>query len=398
MTWSALPLKVTVTEGHQQGRPAQIGSAGDPRVVDHDVHGLVGIRLVDPPPGAVDSVAGDLGPSTAARLAREPDIVVTFAESVPFTSRPRYLDGGAAAYDDAHFYLADQRDSHVRVDFVTLGGQSAIVAPRSTTAIPLLVPIVALHLLHRDHVLLHSSAFRYQGVTTLVAGWKKGGKTEILLPFLANGAEYLSDEWTIVSAAGTVRGLSADLHIWNWHAEQFPEIWSRLPLSARRRFRALRHYQRLAARSRRLSAHQGLLARQLARVARVGGAASVGQVRMAPEDLFDGRVCHEETDIGRLLLAGVGPATVDVRRVEPRLVAGRMVASLAFERLALLTAYDQFRFAFPDRRNELIESARDRELEILSRAFAGRPAYEVVHPYPMRLGDLFDQLQQVCGS
>ena len=374
----------------------QIGVGGGRRIVDHDVHGLVGIRMVDPPGEVVGSVVRELGPSAADCLERDPDITVTFVDSLPFAARPRQLDGGAAAYDDEYFYIADKPHNYVRIDFVTLGEQSTMMAPRTAGVIPLLVPVVALHLLRRGHVLLHSAAFQYRGSTTLVAAWKKGGKTEILLPFLANGAEYLSDEWTIVSADGTVHGLSADLHVWSWHAEQFPEVWARIPATARRRFRLLRRYQQIVSDTPPLLSGGGFLARQLRQLGRVGGAASVGQVRMAPEQMFDGKVWRDKAAIARILLAGVTPGHVQVHAVDSQLVAARMVASLAFERDGLITAYNQFRFAFPDQQNELIESARDRELDILSRAFCGLPAYEVVHPYPLDLRDLFEALQPIC--
>jgi hypothetical protein len=74
----------------------------------------------------------------------------------------------------------------------------------------------------------------------------------------------------------------------------------------------------------------------------------------------------------------------------PSHIARSMVASLAFERRALLARYEQFRFAFPERRSELLETARAREFEYLSQALEGRPAYEIVHPYPVPLHALYE--------
>jgi hypothetical protein len=73
-----------------------------------------------------------------------------------------------------------------------------------------------------------------------------------------------------------------------------------------------------------------------------------------------------------------------------------MVSSLEFERAALTTAYQQFRFAFPDRVNPVLDGARDQELKLLTAALAGVPAYEIRHPYPVALRALYDAVQPYC--
>jgi hypothetical protein len=73
-----------------------------------------------------------------------------------------------------------------------------------------------------------------------------------------------------------------------------------------------------------------------------------------------------------------------------------MVSSQAFERAALTTAYQEFRYAFPDRVNPLLETARERELLLLTRALADVPAHEVRHPYPVRLHDLYAAVAPHC--
>ena len=54
-------------------RPAQRGQ------VDLDLHGFVGVRLVDAEPADVATVVRQLGPLTSV-LQREPDIVVRFVD------------------------------------------------------------------------------------------------------------------------------------------------------------------------------------------------------------------------------------------------------------------------------------------------------------------------------
>ena len=76
--------------------------------------------------------------------------------------------------------------------------------------------------------------------------------------------------------------------------------------------------------------------------------------------------------------------------------ARRMVSSLEFERAPLATAYQQFRFAFPDRVCAALDTVRERELELLVDALDDLPAYEIRHPYPVRLHELYDAADPFC--
>ena len=73
-----------------------------------------------------------------------------------------------------------------------------------------------------------------------------------------------------------------------------------------------------------------------------------------------------------------------------------MVSSLEYERGALTTAYQQFRFAFPDRVSPALETLRERERALLTDALADLPAYEIRHPYPVPLHDLHAAADPYC--
>ena len=82
----------------------------------------------------------------------------------------------------------------------------------------------------------------------------------------------------------------------------------------------------------------------------------------------------------------VGGATlVDA---DPTDVSARIAASLAAERAPLWEAYHAFRYAFPDRRCVLMESAEAVEAERLAKLFAGKRCVELRHPYPPDLAEL----------
>jgi hypothetical protein len=367
--------------------------------VDHTIHGLVTIRLTDAPAAVLQSIERLFGTSSGGDDTNEPDIVVSFTDELETRGPVRLLGLREAAFDSESFYVVDVGGQRSRLDFESLGDAMEIACERGVRSIPLLLPVVGLRLLRKGHVLLHSSAFRYRDQGTLVCGWQKGGKTEMLLAFMAAGAEYVSDEWTILSRDGkTVYGLPSIVQVWSWQLRELPELSSRLTRPERARLAALRGFQRLYPHLRRVHNASGFPADVLQRLSLDGGNALVGQVRAPPERLFGDRIRRAPMPLDRVFLATSSESGTSLRGISSADVSERAAASLSWERRRLLTAYDQFRFAFPDRRSSWLEQASDEEQALLSDALRPHPAHEVTHPYPVRLKELFDAAAPLYAS
>lgn len=357
--------------------------------IDHTLHGLITIRLVNAPQQAARELEFLLGPSEG-RPAEQPDVCITYAGELPSGGDLRFIGLNESAHDAERFYLLNERGGRATFDFERLGEPCTFVCEPGGSVFPYLLPVIGLRLLRKGYLMLHAAAFEYEGAGVLVTGWQKGGKTETLLAFMAAGARYLADEWTILSPAeGKMWGIPGTLQIWDWHLRYLPEYWARLRPAERARLRLLRLYQRAYRHVPRGWRGRGPGGEWLERLSLDGGNALAGQARSAPQRLFREQIRHGPAPIDVVFLAGVG-AGLHLAPVTPSDIASRMVASLAFERRALLARYEQFRFAFPERRNELLETARALELEYLSQALGSRPAYEIVHPYPVPLHALYE--------
>ncbi len=376
-----------------------MNGAGHPEAqapaVDYSLHGLVTIRLTGAPRAALGELEYLLGPSTG-HPAAEPDIRITYASSdadLGPRASLRLIGLHESAFDAGRFYLLNDHGRRAAFDFERLGEPCEFVCAPGASVFPYLLPVIGLRLLRKGYVMLHAASLVHEGTGVLVTGWQKGGKTETLLAFMAAGGQYLADEWTILSPAeGRMWGISGTLQIWDWHLRYMPQYWARLRPAERSRLRLLRLYQRVY---RALPAGwrgRGPAGEWLERLSLDGGVSLVGQARSAPARLFAGQLWDGAAPIDVVFLAGVG-AAVNVAPIDPADIARRMVASLAFERRGLMARYDQYRYAFPGRRNALLDSAGEREGELLGQALQGRPAYEVVHPYPVPLPKLFE----VCG-
>lgn len=365
--------------------------------VDFDLHGFVGIRLLNAGRAETRMIERQVGPLQAA-LDREPDIVIEFVDRIEVRGPLRLIGAHDAAHDDGRFFvLRGRHKKPVRVilPLDELGGGCRVVAERGAPAIPMLIPLINMIALAHDVVPVHGSAFVYRGVGVLATGWAKGGKTETLLSFMAQGASYVGDEWVYLTADGLMRGIPEPIRFWNWHLAELPGYRRRLARSDRVRLDAL---DRLAGTGAWLGSRvPGAAGRLAARAAPV--LRNQAYVQIPPRDLFEAEHCQSTATLDRLLLVtGHEASGITVEPIEAGRVAERMVASNEHERLDFLATYLKHRYAFPDRHSELVESAPHTERKALAAAFAGRSAWVVGHPYPVAIPDLFPAVWPVIGG
>jgi hypothetical protein len=363
---------------------------------DYDLHGLVGIRLIGASPADRSAVDAQLG-QVEGPLDREPDIVIRFVDRILVSSPVRLLGLSDAGYtEDAFLLLRGKHKTAVRVQipFDRIGHPCEIVCERGLPAVPLLIAIVNITVLARGGLAMHASAFRYADTDVLVTGWSKGGKTEVLLGFTANGARYIGDEWIYVSDhRERVYGIPEPIRVWDWHLQQLPQYW-----------RGLRRRQRLQLRSLRyLTEALGSLANPGNTNAskwqrRVGRLADLLErqryTHLEPRQTFGKNFGPLKGTIGKVIFVAShdSPGTT-VERIAPDEVADRMIFSLEEERSGLMSYYRMFRFAFPEKVNSLLEAASDIEHERLRHFLKDKECFAVYHPYPPSIQELFDAVR-----
>ena len=357
--------------------------------IDYDLHGIVGIRLEDATPSDARAVARQLGPLRKP-LEREPDVVIRFVDDLGLTSPLHYLGADEAAFaDDAFLVLQSRRNtrSRTRIPMDRIGGRCEIACESGAPSVPLLIATINLTALAKGVVPLHASAFVYRGTGILVTGWSKGGKTEALLAFMARGAEYLGDEWIYLAAgAKEMYGIPQPLRLWDWHLEQFPQYRERVGRRNMIRLRAMRTA---------LAMGEGVFG-QAGTPALFDKFRSLAKrqtyVDIAPERLF-GPCASLRGPIDRVFLVGSGAAPqVEVHPISATEIATCMAHSVHYEFQRLLSHYLMFRFAFPNARNERIETLAEDLRVALHGALGTVPAYSVSHPYPMSIAALFDAM------
>jgi len=363
---------------------------------DFDLHGLVGVRLLDADDRDAATVRRQLGPLDAT-LDREPDITVRFVDELG--SRPLTLVGvGDSGFADDSFFILHGRGEapgRVSLPLDRVGGSIEIVCERRLPAVPLLLAVVNMTALAKGVLPLHATAFTTPSTGVLVTGWSKGGKTEALLGCMLAGAEYVGDEWVYLTDDGRMLGVPEPIRLWSWQLDQVPAL---------RRMRTMRQRARLST----WDGVAGLAARGAR--GRLPGSAFLRRatpvlerqayLQVPPDDLFgaDRVALHGRLDVVVLVMAHESRDTT-IRDASPQEVAGRMQASLEEERAQLMTYYRHFRYAFPDRTSPVIDQAVELESKLLEALLRDRPCVAVSHPYPCDVRALGDAvLTAVSGA
>lgn len=370
------------------------------KIAEFDLHGIVGIRLLNASPRDVAVVERQLGPIERP-LSREPDIVIRFVEQMTFTSPVRYLGVDDVGFtDDAFLVFRGKQKARVKaqIPFDQIGQrQCQIVCESGLPAVPLLMPILNLTTLSKGTLPLHASAFNYNGKGILVTGWAKGGKTEMLLAFAARGAEYVGDEWVYLSGDGLCMfGIPEPIRVWYWHLMEMPMFKEKVNRKELAQLQSLNRFVKFLERLGSEGSGRGLVPLRFIR--RV--TALLEQqlyVQLSPEQLFGGTAKGLAGRPEKIFFVGShAESELIIKTLDPREIANRMIFSLQEERKDFMSYYLKYRFAFPERSNSFIDQAEDVQRRMLLKVVAGKEAYAVYHPYPVSIPALFEISHPYC--
>jgi hypothetical protein len=367
----------------------QPASAQTP-IVDFDLHGLVGIRLVNPSSQDLSAVIADIG-NMRRPLDRDPDITIRFVEQFQIRGGLRFVKPHEVGFTDGSLLVLDRGSGGrgaAQIPFDQIGQGCEIRCRSGLAAIPLLHPSVTLAMLTKDVVTLHASAFTYNDKGAVVAGWARGGKTSSLLAFMSDGGDFIADDHVYVSPDGNrLYGSQEPVSLRAWHLAELPSYRTNVTRRERSRLRASTVLLRLASR-----ASQGRGPTSARKVAsRIADVAEDVHVSIPPDRLFKHRSLAGRLDKAFLAVTHDSREVI-VEQVESGWLADRLVFLLQFERRRFLSDYLAFRFAFPDRSNDLIERAGEIERDILHRVLAGTDSYVVYHPFPAPIEALFSAM------
>jgi hypothetical protein len=364
--------------------------------VEYDVHGVVGVRLVNARASDIAAVDRQLGPLRCS-LAREPEIVIRYVPELP-ARHAQQIEAGRTRFthDGLCVLSGGSRGALMSLALDAVGGACEIVCEHGVGAVPLLMPIVNLTALARGFVAVHAAAVLYNGTGVLMPAWAHGGKTTAMLAFAAHGAEYVGDEWILVSRDGSrMHGIPQPIEIHDWQIRQIPSMRrevSRTMQMACTAARLLGQATGLDA----AEAPRGLSLRALHRV--LAAIRRSLDVSLDPLRLATGnRPAFSATLNTIFFMVRHGGTDIRVQRAQPLHVVNSIVASTGCESTPLMTTYLKYRSAFPGRTNHWLERAHEMRSEFLAHALGQKDAFVVYHPARCNLRELFDAMASVCS-
>lgn len=359
----------------------------DHGTVDLAAGGRLLLRLVDPAAADRRAIEARLGLSAVDRAQDDdPLLTIRYVATLDVGPTLRTVGTDDGAFDERSFVIRAGGRAVAIVPLERIGQPGAEIVARRGSGVPgRLVSLLNLALLGRGGIALHASAVELDGLGIAACGWSGSGKTEAMLGLMDLGGRFVGDEWTYVHD-GRLVGLPERIRIQDWHAAQLPWLGPRIGRAAAWRMGA-------AATAQRGGTWLGRTPRAVPGMRAVArGAGRLGSRRhvdLAVATLFEEPRRAASAALDRIVLLETSTAPgIRAEPVDPLVVAQRLALAHVHHRRELLGWYWQARFAFPDRRNALLDDIEGVERQRLESVFEGRPAVRVEHPHGVDIAEL----------
>ncbi len=251
-------------------------------------------------------------------------------------------------------------------------------------------PALQLRALAAGSVAVHSAAVLRDGKAVLIAGWSESGKTETALALAEEGARFLSDKWTLVSAeAGlgqdgtpSAAAFPINVGIRRWVLPFLPRLRAALPRRASMQLSAARAAGLVSrpVRALRRSGMSGLLAETADRAVALADRAALAPSEIAAA--YGHGPIRERVPIGLVIVLRTVPGSdVTAGDGDLRATADRLARSAVTERQAYFSLRQRAAYGLGIPNEPSVVAAQ--ETEGLVRILQPVPIVEVSTPFPV---------------
>ena len=368
------------------------------RIVEFNMYGLIGIRLIDPSDHDISRLQNQFG-LIQTTLQQAPEISMRFVENFSVNSL-NYLGLNSTGYLNDKFYLLDKKNGSIQaqIPFELIGKHCEIVCRSGLSTIPLLPEIIMFSLMKKNYIWLHASAFSYNGNSILVMGWEKGGKTESLLAFGNQNGQYIGDEMVALSSDGKkMFGIPIPMAIWEWQIKYLSKLIPTIKFQYKIVFKIILSFEKI----------HGIFAKGRLKdffpLQILGDALPALKRKLKiwalPSELFKNQQGKQGIAPNKVFLVmSHDQPDISIESCNPEEIAQRMAISNQYERMYFFKYYKAFKFAFPHLRNEFLETIDEKQDTLISHALTGKESYKVLHPYPVSLDELFNKMEPLCQN
>ena len=262
--------------------------------------------------------------------------------------------------DNKGVAISDYSGNLARIDFDKLGYSTCNVTCDKDFNhfffANLLEYLICLGFINLGYTFCHASAFMKEGKTILCPGWRNVGKTNLLLSFLNDGAEFLSDDWVLIDSNGSLFSLPKRINLLHYNYRQnMGAVKNFDPVLGTFSDTVLQIIEGSKYKYTNLSDAQ--LKSSLKR-------------RVHFEEFFKRDRLKKSENIDFIFFLNHNNARneVSVMKYDIKKIQNRMIRVLDYEQKPFKSAYDFYKF-YTGKGNKLIDSARKINGNILSAAF-----------------------------
>jgi hypothetical protein len=215
-----------------------------------------------------------------------------------------------------------------------------------------------------------------------------------MLAFANHGSYYIADEWTVFSPNNEVFGIPEPIRLWDWHIRQIPHLRPLIKGKKKLIFATIHGIDKMMNILSKIGMSGTFPFSAIAEA--LPAMKRQLNLRIHPEVIFQKRLKESGVPQTVFLIGGHASPEITVQPISPSEVTERMLHSNLLEFSPLLEHYRAFRFAFPDRKNRILENLESLQRKLINKRFDQYRCFLVLHPYPVVFEELFEKLRPYC--
>jgi len=305
------------------------------------------------------------------------DIVVSFKNDLSIPSGWQKISNYAGSTPNL-FFLLDINQKKICIPFGSLDKklvvinieQGYLIKPNDFY-VKVLEPIIKLKATQKESSFVHSSSVSLNKKGVLIAAWEHTGKTNLLLELLQNGADFMSDDLTLVDANGQIRAYPRHLNLFDYNFEAFPEIKKILSMKQLCQLKIANTIERL------IKVHSTSYTDKLISLLLRFKNYKIIYNKVFPSiNLRD----HAKLDIALFVTRNADLNKASLEKISSEDFVEMMGTCAIYERRIFENYYLLWKFANPGKKDYLIENAFNRFQAILKSATAEIPTFHLMLP------------------
>lgn len=339
-------------------------------------------------------------PDLLTAKVEAPDVSIRFVEKIVDPVWMKVAPFAERIGDN--FVYVDKYQNKAVFPIGKLSSSEPLIILVEQTIVPSLFYEIVIRMVIRHRLLskgisfVHSSGIVVGEEGIIFPAWGGTGKTNMVIQFLRDGADYLGDDLVLTSADGMLFAFPESISMFDYNFNAFPEYKQLLGRKKHGLFRVKQFMAWLDKTSSGMLKQDSLLRATIARMAQLSKSfttVSMNHTQLSPVS----QVAMSARLTKTFFLTKADIPQPEVVEEPAGALATRIAACLDFEHLFHMHYINAFAFAFPEIPIPSLRATYNKELAILDSSFASSRIYHLRIPLTMNSKDLYLFTRETLG-